>query len=81
MHRKYEMFQKESLSLGQLQDRKLKRTQAAVKQRKQNFLKEYMKNKCIATSCHNLEIKELTFKSWLKNDNQFKKAYERIHSL
>lgn len=40
-----------------------------------------MKNKCIATSCYNLEIKELTFKSWLKNDNQFKKDYERIHSL
>ncbi|MBU5218366.1 endonuclease [Bacillus albus] len=81
LYRKYEEFQKESLSLHQLKDRKLKRTQAAVKQRKQNFLKEYMKNKCIATSCYNLEIKELTFKSWLKNDNQFKKDYERIHSL
>ncbi|EJV72288.1 hypothetical protein IEM_00250 [Bacillus cereus BAG6O-2] len=35
LHRKYEIFQKEILSLEQLQDRKLKRTQAAVKQRKQ----------------------------------------------
>lgn len=81
LHRKYEEFQKESLSLDQLKDRKLKRTQAAVKQRKQNFLKEYMKNKCIAKTCSILEIKEPTFKSWLKNDNQFKKDYERIHSL
>ncbi|PGA98787.1 LAGLIDADG family homing endonuclease [Bacillus toyonensis] len=76
LHRKYEIFQKESLSLDQLQDRKLKQT--AVKQRKQNFLKEYMKNKCNATACSNVEISELTFKSWLKNDNQFKKDYERI---
>ncbi|MBS9803570.1 endonuclease [Bacillus toyonensis] len=81
LHRKYEEFQKERLSLDQLKDRKLKRTQAAVKQRKQNFLKEYMKNKCIAKTCSILEIKEPTFKSWLKNDNQFKKDYERIHSL
>ncbi|EEK61991.1 MULTISPECIES: hypothetical protein [Bacillus] len=28
-----------------------------------------------------LYAKEPTFKSWLKNDNQFKKDYERIHSL
>lgn len=81
LHRKYEEFQKESLSLDQLKDRNLKRTQSAVKQRKQNFLKEYMKNKCIAKTCSILEIKEPTFKSWLKNDNQFKKDYERIHSL
>lgn len=81
LHRKYEIFQKEILSLEQLQDRKLKRTQAAVKQRKQNFLKEYMRNKCIATACSNLEINELTFKTWLKNDNQFKKDYEGINSL
>ncbi|MGF2713144.1 LAGLIDADG family homing endonuclease [Bacillus cereus] len=81
LHRKYEIFQKEILSLEQLQDRKLKRTQAAVKQRKQNFFKEYMRNKCIATACSNLEINELTFKTWLKNDNQFKKDYEGINSL
>lgn len=81
MHRKYEVFQKENLSLDQLQDRKLKQTQTAVKQRKQNFLKEYMKNKCSATACSNLKISEFTFKRWLKNDNQFKKDYERIHSL
>ncbi|OON43260.1 LAGLIDADG family homing endonuclease [Bacillus anthracis] len=81
LHRKYEVFQKESLSLDQLQDRKLKQTQTAVKQREQNFLKEYMKNKCSATACSNLKISESTFKRWLKNDNQFKKDYERIHSL
>ncbi|GAB6602323.1 LAGLIDADG family homing endonuclease [Bacillus cereus] len=81
LHRKYEVFQKESLSLDQLQDRKLKQTKTAVKQRKQNFLKEYMKNKCSATACSNLKISESTFKRWLKNDNQFKKDYERIHSL
>ncbi|PEQ54352.1 endonuclease, partial [Bacillus cereus] len=63
LHRKYEEFQKESLSLDQLKDRNLKRTQSAVKQRKQNFLKEYMKNKCIAKTCSILEIKEPTFKS------------------
>jgi len=68
LHRKYEEFQKESLSLDQLKDRKLKRTQAAVKQRKQNFLKEYMKNKCIAKTCSILEIKEPTFKSWLNEE-------------
>ncbi|MED0948718.1 LAGLIDADG family homing endonuclease [Bacillus mobilis] len=79
LHRKYEEFQKECLSLDQLKDRKLKRTQAAVKQRKQNFLKEYMKNECIAKTCSILEIKEPTFKSWLKNDKQFKKDYERIN--
>lgn len=78
MHRKYEMFQKESLSLGQLQDRKLKQTQTVVKQRKQNFLKEYMKDKCNALACSNLEISESTFKRWLKNDNQFKTEYEKI---
>ena len=55
LHRKYEVFQKENLSLDQLQDRKLKQTQTAVKQRKQNFLKEYMKNKCSATACSNLK--------------------------
>ena len=31
LHRKYEVFQKESLSLDQLQDRKLKQTKTAVK--------------------------------------------------
>lgn len=81
LHRKYEEFRKESLSLDQLQDRKLKQTQTAVKQRKQNFLNEYMKNKCNDTACSNLKISESTFKRWLKNDNQFKKDYERIHSL
>ncbi|OQR56704.1 LAGLIDADG family homing endonuclease [Bacillus sp. CDB3] len=81
LHRKYEVFQKESLSIDQLQDRKLKQTQTAVKQRKQNFLKDYMKNKCNATACSNLKISESTFKRWLKNDNQFKKEYERINSL
>lgn len=79
LHRKYEIFQKESLSLDQLQDRKLKQTQTAVKQKKQNFLKEYMKNKCNATACSNLEISESTFKCWLKNDNQFKTEYEQIN--
>ncbi len=73
------MFQKESLSLDQLQDRKLKQTQTAVKQRKQNFLKEYAENKCSATACSNLEISESTFKRWLKNDNQFKREYEEIN--
>ncbi|EEL34330.1 MULTISPECIES: helix-turn-helix domain-containing protein [Bacillus cereus group] len=81
LHRKYEEFRKESLSLDQLQDRKLKQTQTAVKQRKQNFLNEYMENKCNDTACSNLKISESTFKRWLKNDNQFKKDYERIHSL
>ena len=39
-----------------------------------------MKNKCIAKTCSILEIKEPTFKSWLKNDNQFKKTMkEFIH--
>ncbi|MHA4261742.1 endonuclease [Bacillus cereus] len=79
LHRKYEVFQKESLSLDQLQDRKLKQTQTAVKQRKQNFLEEYMKNKCNATTCSNLEISESAFKRWLKNDNQFKRDYEKIN--
>ncbi|WP_242213367.1 LAGLIDADG family homing endonuclease [Bacillus cereus group sp. BfR-BA-01383] len=81
LHRKHEIFQKESLSLDQLQDRKLKQTQTqtVVKQRKQNFLKEYMKNKCNATACSNLEISEQTFKRWLKNDNQFKTEYEQIN--
>ena len=37
LHRKYEVFQKESLSLDQLQDRKLKQTQTAVKQKKTKF--------------------------------------------
>ncbi|PFC14061.1 LAGLIDADG family homing endonuclease [Bacillus cereus] len=78
LHRKYEVFQKESLSLDQVQDRKLKQTQTAVKQRKQNFLKAYMKDKCNATTCSNLEISESTFKRWLKNDNQFKIEYEKI---
>ncbi|OJD98134.1 endonuclease [Bacillus cereus] len=79
LHRKYEVFQKESLSLDQLQDRKLKQTQTAVKQRKQSFLEEYMKNKCNATTCSNLEISESAFKRWLKNDNQFKRDYEKIN--
>ncbi|MDF9480202.1 LAGLIDADG family homing endonuclease [Bacillus cereus] len=79
LHRKYEVFQKESLSLDQLQDRKLKQTQTAVKQRKQNFLEEYMKNKCNTTTCSNLEISESAFKRWLKNDNQFKRDYEKIN--
>ncbi|MED3020654.1 endonuclease, partial [Bacillus thuringiensis] len=79
LHRKYEVFQRESLSLDQLQDRKLKQTQTAVKQRKQNFLEEYMKNKCNATTCSNLEISESAFKRWLKNDNQFKRDYEKIN--
>ncbi|PEX80076.1 LAGLIDADG family homing endonuclease [Bacillus cereus] len=78
LRRKHEIFQKESLHLDQLQDRKLKRTQSAVQQRKHNFLKDYEKNKCITTACLNININELTFKSWLKNDNQFKKDYERI---
>ncbi|HDR7244889.1 TPA: endonuclease, partial [Bacillus mobilis] len=77
--RKYEVFQKESLSLDQLQDRKLKQTQTAVKQRKQNFLKEYMKDKCITSACSNLEISESTFKRWLTNDKQFKREYEKIN--
>ncbi|PTC14764.1 LAGLIDADG family homing endonuclease [Bacillus wiedmannii] len=79
LHRKYEVFQKESLSLDQVQDRKLKQTQTAVKQRKQNFLKEYVKNKCNAKTCSNLEISESTFKRWLKKDNQFKREYEEIN--
>lgn len=79
MYRKYEVFQKESLSLDKLQDRKLKQTQTAVKQRKQNFLKEYLKNKCNNTTCSNLEISESTFKRWLKNDNQFKTEYKQIN--
>lgn len=79
LHRKYEVFQKESLSLDQLQDRKLKQT--AVKQRKRNFLKEYMKTKCNATACSNLEISESTFKRWLKNDNQFNREFEKINLI
>ncbi|MEK0221319.1 LAGLIDADG family homing endonuclease [Bacillus proteolyticus] len=79
LHRKYEVFQKESLSLDQLQDRKLKQTQTAVKQRQRNFLKEYMKTKCNATACSNLKISESTFKRWLKNDNQFKTEYEQLN--
>ncbi|MFP3411629.1 LAGLIDADG family homing endonuclease [Bacillus sp. SIMBA_074] len=81
LHRKYETFHKEHVSLEQLQDRKLKRTQAAVMQRKENFLKDYEKNKCITTACSNININELTFKRWIKNDNQFKKEYEQINLI
>jgi len=79
VHRKDEVFQKEILGLDQLQEAKLKQTKTAVKQRKQNFLKEYMKNKCNAITCSNLEISESAFKRWLKNDNQFKRDYEKIN--
>lgn len=48
-------------------------------QRKENFLKDYEKNKCITTACSNININELTFKRWIKNDNQFKKEYEQIN--
>ena len=37
-----------------------------------------MKNKCNATACSNLEISELTFISWIKNDNQFKKTMNKL---
>ncbi|MEH7154488.1 endonuclease, partial [Bacillus thuringiensis] len=40
---------------------------------------EYMKNKCNTTTCSNLEISESAFKRWLKNDNQFKRDYEKIN--
>lgn len=38
-----------------------------------------MKNKCNAITCSNLEISESAFKRWLKNDNQFKRDYEKIN--
>ncbi|MDA2299622.1 hypothetical protein PDN43_10210 [Bacillus cereus] len=35
--------------------------------------------KCNAITCSNLEISESAFKRWLKNDNQFKRDYEKIN--
>ncbi|MEH7460297.1 LAGLIDADG family homing endonuclease [Bacillus sp. JJ1127] len=80
LQRKYDIFQMETLDLEQLQDRKLKRTKSAVIQRKNDFLVQYQQHNCINKSCENLNISKATFKSWLKNNLEFKKRFRQIHS-
>lgn len=79
LQRKYEVFQKETLSLEYLQDRKLKRTKTAATQRKRDFLIQYQQHNCINKSCENLGISKATFISWLKNDLEFKSYFEQIN--
>ncbi|PFR99814.1 LAGLIDADG family homing endonuclease [Bacillus cereus] len=78
LQRKYNVFQKETLSLEELQDRKLKRTKNAVAQRKRGFLNHYQQHKCIDTSCKYISIKNSTFRKWLKTDLEFKKQFEKF---
>ncbi|PGE28041.1 endonuclease [Bacillus pseudomycoides] len=80
LQRKYEIFQMETLDLEQLHDRKLKRTKTAVAQRKNDFLIQYKQHNCIDKSCEYLNMSKATFKSWLKNDLEFKNRFEQIHS-
>ncbi|MBJ8028566.1 LAGLIDADG family homing endonuclease [Bacillus cereus group sp. N21] len=63
-----------------LHDRKLKRTKTAVAQRKNDFLIQYKQHNCINKSCEYLNMSKATFKSWLKNDLEFKNHFEQIHS-
>ncbi|MBO1625506.1 LAGLIDADG family homing endonuclease [Bacillus arachidis] len=79
LQRKYKVFQKETLSLEHLQDRKLKRTKTAATQRKRDFLIQYQQHNCINKSCENLGISKATFISWLKNDLEFKSYFEQIN--
>ncbi|MEI4620158.1 endonuclease [Bacillus pfraonensis] len=80
LQRKYDIFQMETSDSEQLHDRKLKRTKSAVAQRKNDFLIQYQKYKSINKSCEYLSISKSTFKSWLKNDLEFKNQFEQIHS-
>lgn len=77
LKRKYEEFQQEPLELNQLQDRKTKRTKAAVAERKQNFLNQYTKYRCINKTCEVIGIRNETLKNWLKKDLNFKTQFEQ----
>lgn len=73
LQRKYEEFQRETLNLEQLEDRKLKRTKIAVAKRKTDFLIKYQHN-----NSESIGIKKATFHNWLKNDVEFKKQFEYL---
>lgn len=45
-----------------------------------DFLIQYKQHNCINKSCEYLNMSKATFKSWLKNDLEFKNRFEQIHS-
>ncbi|WP_369899608.1 LAGLIDADG family homing endonuclease [Bacillus manliponensis] len=78
LKRKYEIFQQETLSVDQLQDRKLKMTTAAANQRKEDFLIKYKQCNCIEASCHSVGVGVTTFYNWIRKDIEFKVQYEQL---
>ncbi|MGG4168128.1 helix-turn-helix domain-containing protein [Rossellomorea vietnamensis] len=53
-------------------------TKAAVKNRKESFLRLYKKSMTIDEICKEIKITPATFKSWLKKDREFKEEFDSI---
>ncbi|WP_338113652.1 LAGLIDADG family homing endonuclease [Oceanobacillus caeni] len=76
--RKYESFQKEKLSIEQLQDSVHDTTNVAVSMRKLKFLSIYTLTKSVNYTCECLNIKPTTFKRWIKSDELFRFNFNKI---
>lgn len=78
LNRKFEAFPDKNIDVTTLKNNTLKKTKEAVTHRKKLFLDEFKTSKCIKLSCKKIEIKEPTFKSWLKNDNKFLSLFKSL---
>lgn len=78
LDRKFESFQLETLDLSQLSDRKIKRTRAAVIERKCKFVQLYREKKSLIQICEVIGIQQITAKNWLKNDKELQKELNSI---
>jgi intein/homing endonuclease len=70
--KKFKEFKKETKSLCEMQDRKIKSTQAAVQERKNNFIEQLERKKPINEICNSVQIKIQTYNRWLLQDEAFK---------
>ncbi|KPL60054.1 helix-turn-helix domain-containing protein [Rossellomorea vietnamensis] len=79
LKRKYEVFDKETIQdANKIPESRIKMTKAAVKNRKESFLRLYKKSMTIDEICKEIKITPATFKSWLKKDREFKEEFYSI---
>ncbi|WP_406687037.1 LAGLIDADG family homing endonuclease [Rossellomorea vietnamensis] len=79
LKRKYEVFDKETIQdASKIPENRMKRTKAAVKNRKKTFLRLYKKSMTIEEICKEIKINPATIKTWLKNDLEFKEEFDSI---
>lgn len=75
LKRKFDIFQRETLPLEQLQNSKHKSTKEAAAERKEQFLNHYKEHRSIQKAVENIGISPQTVQNWLKQDEQFKKNF------